>query len=147
MMENKQNGTGSRDIPLAHGGIMNATESLVEFESNGEKGSYPLFPAWLFGSLESAPLKQNLDSAMGNAVKAYLRLTCAGEAVPLRLFVSDFERYIIGLALEVTGGSQKNACRLLGIKENVLSIKVKKYGLKKNEGGLHRVRMSSADRA
>jgi DNA-binding NtrC family response regulator len=147
MMENKQNGTGSKDIPLTQGGIMKATESLVEFENNGEKGSYPLFPAWLFGSLESAPLKQNLDSAMGNAVKAYLRLTCAGEAVPLRLFVSDFERYIIGLALEVTGGSQKNACRLLGIKENVLSIKVKKYGLKKNEGGFHHIRMPSANQA
>ena len=126
---------------------MKATESLAEIENSEEKGSYPLFPAWLFGSVESAPLKQNLDSAMGNAVKAYLRLTCAGEAVPLRLFVSDFEKYIIGLALEVTGGSQKNACRLLGIKENVLSIKVKKYGLKKNDGGPHRIRFPSADRA
>ena len=95
---------------------MKTTESLVGFEESGGTCSFPLFPAWLFGSIDSAPLKQSLDSAMGNAVRAYLRLTCAGGAIPLRLFVSDFERYIIGLALEVTGGSQKNACRLLGIR-------------------------------
>jgi DNA-binding NtrC family response regulator len=147
MSENKQSGMVSKDDPMMQGGTMHVTETLIEFEKNGENGSYPLFPAWLFGSVESAPLKQNLDSAMGNAVRAYLRLTCAGKAAPLRLFVSDFERYIIGLALEVTGGSQKNACRLLGIKENVLSIKVKKYGLRKNDGGPNRFQMPSADRA
>lgn len=147
MIENGKNAAGGKEMPMMQGENMKAMESWIEFEESGKKRSFPLFPAWLFGSIDSAPLKQSLDSAMGNAVKAYLRLTCAGDAIPLRLFVSDFERVIIGLALEVTGGSQKNACRLLGIKENVLSIKVKKYGLRKNEGESRCFAKQSADGA
>lgn len=51
------------------------------------------------------------------------------QGVNLMTEVRRFERWIIERALELTGGNQKRAAKLLGLHSSTLHAKIKKFGL------------------
>jgi len=56
-------------------------------------------------------------------------LTLPLDGISLREVVADFERRIIESTLESTGGVQKEAARLLGLKPTTLNEMIKRYGI------------------
>ena len=51
------------------------------------------------------------------------------EGISLREVISDFERRIIEATLDSTGGVQKEAARLLGLKPTTLNEMIKRHGI------------------
>jgi two-component system response regulator PilR (NtrC family) len=51
------------------------------------------------------------------------------EGISLREVIADFERRLIESTLESTGGVQKEAARLLGLKPTTLNEMIKRYGI------------------
>ena len=64
-------------------------------------------------------------------VREYLQKNITRENVSLKHFIGGLEKRIIAFALGLTNGNQKNASRILGIKETSLCEKIKKYDLRK----------------
>jgi two-component system response regulator PilR (NtrC family) len=56
-------------------------------------------------------------------------MTVPPEGISLRDVISDFERRIIEATLESTGGVQKEAARLLGLKPTTLNEMIKRHGI------------------
>ncbi len=72
-----------------------------------------------------------LDDLSEVLVREYLQKNITQENIALKHFISDLERKIILFTLGLTNGNQKNASRILGIKETSLCEKIKKYNLRK----------------
>jgi DNA-binding NtrC family response regulator len=72
-----------------------------------------------------------LDDLTEVLVKEYLQKNITRENIALKHFICGLERKIILFALGLTNGNQKNASRILGIKETSLCEKIKKYDLRK----------------
>ena len=66
-------------------------------------------------------------------VREYLMKNISAENTSLKIFMTDLEKRIIDFTLSLTNGNQKNASRILGVKETSLCEKIKKYNLKKNK--------------
>ena len=66
-------------------------------------------------------------------VREYLMKNISRENIALKSFINDLERRIINFTLGLTNGNQKNASRILGVKETSLCEKIKKYNLKKSK--------------
>ena len=64
-------------------------------------------------------------------VREYLQKNITEESIALKHFICDLERKIILFTLGLTNGNQKNASRILRIKETSLCEKIKKYNLRK----------------
>lgn len=64
-------------------------------------------------------------------VREYLQKNITQKNIALKHFISDLEKRIILFTLGLTNGNQKNASRILGIKETSLCEKIKKYDLRK----------------
>jgi len=72
-----------------------------------------------------------IDALGDNLLRQYLSLNLQESAMPLRGFLDQLERQAIVLALQLTGGHQRLAGKILGVKPNLLSIKIKKYRIHK----------------
>ena len=72
-----------------------------------------------------------LDDLSEVLVREYLQKNITQENIALKNFICDLERKIILFTLGLTNGNQKNASRILGIKETSLCEKIKKYNLRK----------------
>jgi len=72
-----------------------------------------------------------LDDLTEVLVREYLQKNITRENIALKHFICGLERKIILFALGLTHGNQKNASRILGIKETSLCEKIKKYNLRK----------------
>jgi DNA-binding NtrC family response regulator len=55
------------------------------------------------------------------------------QPVPLKQFLNNIERSVIHSALLVTGGSQKQAARILGVKQTALCEKIKRLNIKSSK--------------
>ncbi len=73
-----------------------------------------------------------LDLLVDVLIKQYLTGNITKKNIDLKYFIQDLERRIINFTLELTNGNQKNASRILGVKETSLCEKIKKHNLKKS---------------
>ncbi|MEN8222183.1 MAG: helix-turn-helix domain-containing protein [Acidobacteriota bacterium] len=71
-----------------------------------------------------------LDDLSEILVREYLQRNMTEKNIALKNFICDIERKIILFTLGLTNGNQKNASRILGIKETSLCEKIKKYDLR-----------------
>ena len=74
---------------------------------------------------------KNIDDLSEILVREYLMKNITEENTSLKIFITDLEKRIIDFTLSLTNGNQKNASRILGIKETSLCEKIKKYNLRK----------------
>jgi len=72
-----------------------------------------------------------LDDLSEILVREYLQKNITQKNIALKHFICDLEKKIILFTLGLTNGNQKNASRILGIKETSLCEKIKKYNLRK----------------
>ena len=63
-------------------------------------------------------------------IKSYLISNCVNANVPLKNFMGEFEREMICRALRVSGGNQRVASFILGLKPTTLNEKIKKFKIK-----------------
>lgn len=83
--------------------------------------------AGMKGSCETGGMNKMSETL----TREYLMKNITGENISLKNFINDLEKMIIHYALQLTNGNQKNASRILGVKETALSEKIKKFNLKK----------------
>ena len=76
---------------------------------------------------------KNIDDLSEILVREYLMKNITEENTSLKIFIADLEKRIIDFTLSLTNGNQKNASRILGVKETSLCEKIKKYNLKKEK--------------
>ncbi len=76
---------------------------------------------------------KNIDDLSEVLVREYLMKNISSENTSLKMFMTDLEKRIIDFTLSLTNGNQKNASRILGVKETSLCEKIKKYKLKKGK--------------
>jgi len=81
----------------------------------------------------SASGHPKLEDLTESLVREYLMHNMTAENTCLKTFMNNLEKKIIDLTLSLTNGSQKNAARILGVKETSLCEKIKKFNLKKNK--------------
>ena len=75
----------------------------------------------------------NFDRARDILTKTYMILNFNEQPVPLKQFLNNIERSVIHSALLVTGGSQKQAARILGVKQTALCEKIKRLNIKSSK--------------
>ena len=63
-------------------------------------------------------------------IMKYLLSNCTCINVPLKNFMNEFEKEMLIRTLKISGGSQRVAAFILGVKPTTLSEKIKKYKLK-----------------
>ena len=85
----------------------------------------------LQNSEKSAGEFSGLDNLSETLVREYLLKNITERNIALKHFMNDLERRIIHFTLGLTNGNQKNASRILGVKETSLCEKIKKYDLRK----------------
>ncbi len=76
---------------------------------------------------------KNINDLSEILVREYLMKNITKENTSLKKFMTDLEKRIIDFTLSLTNGNQKNASRILGVKETSLCEKIKKYNLKKDK--------------
>ena len=76
---------------------------------------------------------KNINDLSETLVREYLMKNITKENTSLKIFMTDLEKRIIDFTLSLTNGNQKNASRILGVKETSLCEKIKKYNLKKGK--------------
>lgn len=81
------------------------------------------FPGFKLEALKDAALA--LIEEINKLEKVILFFPCHG--IRLNEEVARFEIYLITLALVQTGGNQRRAAQLLGVRETTLNSKVKRY--------------------
>jgi len=84
-------------------------------------------------SLNRETSHNKLDELTELLVREYLMNNMTAENTGLKTFMTRLEKRIIDIALSLTNGSQKNAARILGVKETSLCEKIKKFHLKRDK--------------
>lgn len=74
-----------------------------------------------------------LEKIKESLVYAYLVANLNLTNLPLKAFMDDFEKNILLACLRVTGGNQKNAAAIMGIKPTVLFEKMRKHGISRKQ--------------
>jgi len=82
--------------------------------------------------IDKGKVALELDFLVDALIKQYLTGNITKKNIDLKYFIQDIERRIINFTLELTNGNQKNASRILGVKETSLCEKIKKHNLKKS---------------
>lgn len=76
---------------------------------------------------ESARLNESFYTTQQDLIKLYVSRNLTESRLPLRQFMKEFEKQILESMLFLTGGNQKKAAHLLGMKETTFSQKLRKY--------------------
>ncbi len=79
--------------------------------------------------MNSKDLTNDLKRLKDILIKNYLLRNCVSVNVPLKNFMGEFEKEMICRALRVSGGNQRVASFILGIKPTSLNEKIKKFKL------------------
>ena len=64
-------------------------------------------------------------------VSIYILRNIKNQNLPLKKFISDFEKKLIKNTLLITNGNLKSTASILGIKHTTLFEKIKRYNIKK----------------
>ena len=78
-------------------------------------------------------ITSNFDRARDILTKTYIILNFNNQPVPLKQFLNTIEKSVIHSALLVTGGSQKQAAEILGVKQTALCEKIKRLNIKSSK--------------
>ena len=78
-------------------------------------------------------ITSNFDRARDILAKSYILLNFNDQPVPLKQFLNTIEKSVIYSALLVTGGSQKQAAQILGVKQTALCEKIKRLKIKSSK--------------
>ena len=84
----------------------------------------------LYDEMDPIDIKNDLKGLKDKIIKNYLLSNCVNGNVPLKNFMGEFEKEMISRALRLSGGSQRIASFILGIKPTTLNEKIKKYKIK-----------------
>ncbi len=76
-------------------------------------------------------VEQKFEGSLDTLIMTYLLKNLKSDRVPFKLFIQKLEAKIIQNALVLTGGSQKRAAAILGIKTTTFHEKFHKYNLNK----------------
>jgi DNA-binding NtrC family response regulator len=71
--------------------------------------------------------QKSMEDAMGSLVASYLVAALNFRNLPLKEFMDTIERQILLSGLRLTGGHQKNAAVILGLKPTALFEKMRKH--------------------
>ena len=74
-----------------------------------------------------------LEKIKESLVYAYLVANLNLTNLPLKAFMDGFEKNILLACLRMTGGNQKNAAAIMGIKPTVLFEKMRKHGISRKQ--------------
>ena len=83
--------------------------------------------------IESANLKAEIGSLRDELVKKFLLRNCTNCNVPLKSFMKEFEKEMISRALNISGGNQRVASFVLGLKPTTLNEKIRKFQIKESK--------------
>jgi len=75
----------------------------------------------------------SLEKIKESLVLAYLVANLNSGNLPLKAFMDSCEKKILLACLRFTGGSQKNAAAVMGIKPTVLFEKMRKHGINRRQ--------------
>jgi DNA-binding NtrC family response regulator len=75
----------------------------------------------------------SLEKVKESLVFAYLVANLNFKTLPLKTFMDSFEKKILLACLRLTGGNQKNAAAVMGIKPTVLFEKMRKHGISRRQ--------------
>jgi len=79
-------------------------------------------------------LKKSVETDNLNKIFIYyLKKNVNGRKLPLKDFLAETEKTLIGKALDLSRGRQKDACELLNIKVSTLNEKIKRYKININK--------------
>ena len=79
-------------------------------------------------------LKDSIETDNLNKIFIYyLKKNANGKKIPLKDFLVETEKTLIGKALDLSQGRQKDACELLNIKVSTLNEKIKRYKININK--------------
>lgn len=85
-------------------------------------------------NLDPATIREKLDKAVDELVKAYMLKNFADEILPLNEFTDRVEAEIIKYALIISEENQKKTAFLLGVNPPTLCEKMKRYNIKIDRG-------------
>lgn len=82
--------------------------------------------------MELAKLKSEIVGLRDELVKKFLLRNCTDCNVPLKCFMEEFEKELISRALNISGGNQRVASFVLGLKPTTLNEKIRKFKISEN---------------
>jgi hypothetical protein len=74
-------------------------------------------------------VEHSLDQIMELLVFAYITSNLKFKGIPLKTFITEFEKSVIHASLRLTNGNQKDTASLLSLKPTALFEKMRKHGL------------------
>ncbi len=77
--------------------------------------------------LNPADINSDIAKSQDTLIKSFILKNCISSNVPLKNFMGNFEREMICRALKVSGGNQRIASFILGVKPTTLNEKIKKF--------------------
>ncbi len=83
--------------------------------------------------LSGQEVEQTLERIKSSLVLAYLAANLGLKNIPLKDFMEGVEKKMLLACLGLTGGNQKNAAAVLGIKPTVLFEKMRKHGISRQQ--------------
>ena len=78
-------------------------------------------------------VNREMDDSRDKLIRNYILSNCMNRNVPLKSFINEFEKEMISRALRVSGGNQRIASFILGLKPTTLNEKIKKFDLKREK--------------
>lgn len=78
-------------------------------------------------------VNREMDDSRDKLIRSYILSNCMNRNVPLKRFINEFEKEMISRALRVSGGNQRIAAFILGLKPTTLNEKIKKFDLKREK--------------
>lgn len=82
------------------------------------------------GNMDVTGVKTELNNARSKLINNYLLTNFESKNLTLKLFINSIEEELIKKALKISGGNQKAASVILGMKATTLNEKIRKYNIK-----------------
>jgi len=74
-------------------------------------------------------LNEDMENSKQFLINSYLEESCKRNCIPMKLFLSNIEREMIGKALKIARGNQRVASLILGMKPTTLHEKIRKFNI------------------
>ncbi len=76
---------------------------------------------------------KEIDNSKEVLIRSFILNNCMKKNIPLKNFIYEIEKEMIIKALKVSGGNQRVASFILGIKPTTLNEKIKKFHIRTNK--------------
>jgi len=75
-------------------------------------------------------LNKKMESSKQYLIQSYLQTNCTSQCIPIKCFLDNIEKEMIGKALKIARGNQKVASLILGLKPTTLNEKIRKFNIR-----------------